>query len=86
MRTAIMTVAAFLGLTACADTQAPLNAGFGDAYHHNMAVQVIDPNPANAGSGAPDLEGERARIAIDRYRGAATLIPEETTTSDVGQE
>jgi hypothetical protein len=47
-----------------------------------MAVQVIDPNPANAGSGAPDLEGERARVAIDRYRGAATLAPVTTTTSE----
>jgi type IV pilus biogenesis protein CpaD/CtpE len=82
MRIAIFAVAAFVGLTACADTQGPLNPGFGDAYQHNMAVQVIDPNPANAGSGAPDLEGERARVAIDRYRGAATLAPVTTTTSE----
>ena len=82
MRIAIFAVAAFVALTACADTQSPLNPGFGDAYQHNMAVQVIDPNPANAGSGAPDLEGERARVAIDRYRGAATLAPITTTTSE----
>jgi type IV pilus biogenesis protein CpaD/CtpE len=83
MRTAIFLMAGFFGLAACADTQAPMNTGFGDAYHHNMAVQVIDPNPANAGSGAPALEGERARVAIDRYRGATTLKPVTTTTSDV---
>ena len=85
MRIAFLSVAVALGLTACADTQAPLNAGFGDAYYHNIAVQVIDPVPANAGSGAPDLEGQRARIAIDRYRSSTTLVPEETTTSDVGE-
>lgn len=81
MRIAIFTVAVLLALAACADTQGPMNPGFGDAYQHNMAVHVIDPTPANAGSGAPELEGERARIAIDRYRGAATIAPETTTTA-----
>jgi type IV pilus biogenesis protein CpaD/CtpE len=85
MRTALLTVAAALGLVACSDTQAPLNAGFGDAYYHNIAVQVIDPAPANAGSGPTDLEGERARIAIDRYRSSTTIVPEDTATSDVGE-
>jgi type IV pilus biogenesis protein CpaD/CtpE len=80
MRIAIFTVAVLLGLAACADTRAPMNPGFGNATEHNMAVHVIDPTPANAGSGAPELEGERARIAIDRYRGAATIAPETTTT------
>ena len=85
MRIALLTVAAALGLVACTDTQAPLNAGFGDAYYHNIAVQVIDPTPANAGSGAPDLEGERARVAIDRYRSSTTIVPEGTATTDVLQ-
>jgi type IV pilus biogenesis protein CpaD/CtpE len=84
MRTALLTVAAVFGLAACANTQEPLNANFGDAYYHNIAVQVIDPKPANAGSGPSDLEGERARVAIDRYRSSTTIVPEETATSDVG--
>jgi type IV pilus biogenesis protein CpaD/CtpE len=79
----VLIVAAVMTLVGCADTRAPLNAGFGDAYHHNIAVHVIDPNPANAGSGAPDLEGERARVAIDRYRSTTTIAPVTTTTSDV---
>lgn len=86
MRIAFLTVAAAFGLAACADTQAPLNPGFGDSYHHNMAVHVIDPNPANAGSGAADLNGERARVAIDRYRSSTTIVPEDLTTSDVSEE
>ncbi|HSD34298.1 MAG TPA: hypothetical protein VLE26_02680 [Alphaproteobacteria bacterium] len=84
MRTALLTVAAVFGLAACANTQEPLNANFGDAYYHNIAVQVIDPKPANAGSGPSDLEGERARVAIDRYRSSTTIVPEDTATSDVG--
>ena len=85
MRIALLTVATALGLVACTDTQAPINATFGDAYYHNIAVQVIDPTPANAGSGAPDLEGERARVAIDRYRSSTTIVPEGTATTDVLQ-
>lgn len=84
MRTALLTVAAVFGLAACTNTQEPLNANFGDAYYHNIAVQVIDPKPANAGSGPSDLEGERARVAIDRYRSSTTIAPEDTATSDVG--
>ncbi len=84
MRIAFLTVAAAFGLSACVDTQEPLNTGFGDAYHHNIAAQVIDPSPANAGSGATDLDGERAHIAIERYRSSTTIAPEDTTTtSDV---
>ena len=76
-------VAALPLLSACeTEPKATLAPNFGNAVTHNMAVQVIDPNPANAGSGAPDLEGERARVAIDRYRGAATLAPVTTTTSE----
>jgi type IV pilus biogenesis protein CpaD/CtpE len=85
MRITVLIVAGVVTVAGCADTQAPLNAGFGDAYDRNIAVQVIDPTPTNAGSGAPDFEGERARIAIDRYRGATTLVPETTTTSEVSE-
>jgi len=34
--------------------------------------------------GAPDLEGQRARIAIDRYDTTTTVAPVTTTTSSVG--
>ena len=87
MRIALLTVVAAFGLSACTNTQEPMNVGFGDAYHHNSAVHVINPTPANAGSGAPDLDGERGQIAIDRYRSSTTIAPEETTTtSDVTSE
>ena len=69
---------------ACGNTQEPINAGFGDAYYHNISVHVIDPAPANAGSGAPALDGERGRLAIDRYRSTTTVRPVTVTTSGVG--
>ena len=86
MRNVFLMATAALALVACTNKtpQMDLNTGFGDAYYHNIAVQVIDPKPANAGSGPSDLEGERARVAIDRYRSSTTIVPEDTATSDVG--
>ena len=87
MRIVFLTVVATLGLGACTNTlpQTDLNPGFGDSYYQNIAVQTIDPTPANAGSGAPDLEGQRAAIAIDRYHTTTTVVPVATTTSSVSQ-
>jgi hypothetical protein len=86
MRNVFLMATAALALVACTNKtpQMDLNTGFGDAYYHNIAAQVINPNPANAGSGAPDLEGQRARIAIDRYDTTTTVAPVTTTTSSVG--
>jgi type IV pilus biogenesis protein CpaD/CtpE len=83
MRNILLTIAAALSLVACTNKspQMDLNTGFGDAYYHNIAVQVINPTPANAGSGAPDLEAQRARIAIERYHTTTTLVPVATTTT-----
>ena len=86
MRNVLLMIAATVGLVACTNKapQMDLNTGFGDAYYHNIAAQVINPNPANAGSGAPDLEGQRGRIAIERYHTTTTVAPVTTTTSSVG--
>ena len=50
MRIALLTVVAAFGLSACTNTQEPMNVGFGDAYHHNIAVQVIDFPPQSQSS------------------------------------
>jgi type IV pilus biogenesis protein CpaD/CtpE len=85
MRNVFLMATAALALVACTNKtpQMDLNTGFGDAYYHNIAAQVINPNPANAGSGAPDLEGQRGRIAIERYHTTTTVAPVTTTTSSV---
>jgi type IV pilus biogenesis protein CpaD/CtpE len=86
MRKILLTIAATFSLAACTNKapQMDLNTGFGDAYYHNIAAQVVNPNPANAGSGAPDVDGQRARIAIDRYNTTTTIAPVTTTTTSVG--
>jgi len=84
VRNAIVVLIAAVAISACAQTNEPLNTGFGDSYYHNIALQVINPQPENAGSGAPNMDGERAGIAIERYKGAKTLEPVVVTTSGVG--
>lgn len=60
-----------LGSLALASACAPLDqpsAGFGNAVHHNINAQVVNPD-ANAGDlPPPELVGERTRDAFDRYR------------------
>jgi type IV pilus biogenesis protein CpaD/CtpE len=84
VRNATLVLIAAMGLSACVEANEPLQSGFGDAYHHNIAVQVINPQPENAGSGAPNLDGDRAGLAIERYKSAKTLEPVVVTTSGVG--
>jgi type IV pilus biogenesis protein CpaD/CtpE len=54
-----------LALAACADPHQPLSADFGNAVNSNIAAQVVNPNPALAGSN--DTDGQRIGSAISRY-------------------
>jgi len=74
-----------LGLAGCPNTQEPINTGFGDAYYHNIALQVVNPQPANAGSGPTNLDGDRAHVAIERYKANKSIQPISPTTSELGQ-
>ena len=77
--------AASFSLAACNsiyDHSQPLNAGFGNSIKHNDAVAIIDPTPANASDGAPDLDGKRAKLAIERYETGAVTEAEAEEVSD----
>ena len=86
VRNATITLIVAMGLSACVESNEPLQSGFGDAYHHNIAVQVINPEPENAGSGAPNLDGERAGLAIERYKAGNIIEPVQVDTSSVSTE
>lgn len=59
-----------------------LGEGFGDASQTNMALQVIDPEPSDA---ADYMHGDRAYLALTRYRTGKVTEPEEIrTTTTVG--
>ena len=55
-----------LALGACKHTM-PLGSDFGNAVNQNHALHVVDPQPAGAGAGAPDLDGTRAIGGFERY-------------------
>ncbi len=66
-----------LAVSACENRNIPpLGKDFGNATLHNMSQHIINPEPVTAGYGAPDLDGERAKGAIDRYKSGTVIEPE----------
>ncbi len=63
---------------------APLGRDFGDTTSHNISQHVIDPEPVHIGSGAPAMDGERAKSAVDRYRSGRVLAPQAESTGGGG--
>ena len=64
---------ALLMLSACTTAPLPqagsLDAGFGETTKYNAAVQIIDPEPVYAATGAqPGDHGEKGAAAVKRYR------------------
>jgi type IV pilus biogenesis protein CpaD/CtpE len=59
-----------------------LGFDFGNAVHHNAAVQIVDPKPMHADDAAPALDGKRAAAAIWRYQNGGVFEPEAESTSD----
>ncbi len=59
----------------------PLGRDFGNATLHNMSLHIINPEPATAGYGAPALDGDRAKGAIERYKSGTVIAPTEDSTN-----
>ena len=78
--------AAVLATGACVGPRigGPLGADFGNAVSHNAGQHVIDPRPAQALEGAPDMDGARAAGALERYRGGQATAPKSPETSAFG--
>lgn len=80
-------IAALALMAACAPIDQP-SPGFGDAVRHNIAAQVVNPDPHPLDLPPPELDGERARDAIDRYRAGKVKrpMPLGTTTVIKGEQ
>ena len=61
-----------------------LGKDFGNAVSHNAEQHIIDPIPAQAAAGAPEMDGARAAGAIRRYRSGEVTAPETLETSEFG--
>lgn len=75
-----------VALAACenpAKPKAVLHSGFGDAVRHNMAVQLVNPE-GSQDFGPTPMDGDRAGIAVTRYRTGQTEEVVEQRTADVG--
>lgn len=62
----------------------PLGRDFGNATEQNMSLQIINPEPVYADSGAPDMDGTKADGAIDRYKSGSVIAPQAEDTGGVG--
>jgi len=65
----LSTGAALLAAGGCA----PVDPGFSEALHYDMAVQTIDPDPQYPADALnPGYHGEKAQKATERYRKGTT--------------
>ncbi len=83
MKTALTasSIALLFFVAGCQHTQ-PLGRDFGNSVHHNMSMHIIDPAPSYEGREVPDMDGERAAVAIENYT-TGTVI--EAEAEEVGE-
>ncbi len=60
----------------------PLGTGFGNAIRHNMAAQIIAPEPRLATEPPAALDGRRSAGAIQRYEKGEVIEPEKLRTTE----
>ena len=54
---------------------------FGEAVQHNMAAQIIDPEPEDLA--LPPADGDRILLMTGRYKADKVKKPEETTIGPI---
>lgn len=81
VRSGMLAVMLPLAMAGCTG-QDHLGPGFGDAVTHNRVAQIVDPNPVYPGP--VTLDGERAGLALKRYRTGTVIPPIDLRTSSVG--
>ena len=80
----MLPLALLFAVAACQHLE-PLGRDYGNAYNHNLSLQVIDPAPNLEGKEIPDMEGTRASGAMERYNTGTVIEPESIeTTSGFG--
>lgn len=60
-----------------------ITAGAGNAVAHNIAAQTIDPWPKHSANKKIDMDGDRALIAIDRYKANKSIEPTGLETQSI---
>jgi type IV pilus biogenesis protein CpaD/CtpE len=75
-------------LAACADADLLAEEGtpspqFGVAQRHNLAAQIANPD-APAADGQQTMDGQRAALALDRYKEGKVIKPADVLIGEVG--
>lgn len=70
------------GLAAC-EGSVIATPGVGDAVHHNIAMQVINPDPHPGDEPPPETSGRRIGDAAERYRSGEVIQPVPINTSAI---
>ena len=76
-------IALLFFVAGCQHTQ-PLGRDFGNSVHHNMSMHIIDPAPSFEGREVPDMDAERAAVAIENYTTGNVIEPEAESISGFG--
>ncbi len=81
---ATLPVVLMLAVSACGVNRniPPLGKDFGNATTHNLSQHIINPEPVTAGYGAPALDGERAKGAMERYKSGSVIQPDTESTGN----
>jgi hypothetical protein len=86
---ALTPLSALVLLAACAGTgpdgqPAPVTSEvtYGEAVRHNMAAQIVDPEPADLT--LPPADGNRTLLMLRRYQVDKVKPPQETSINTIG--
>jgi hypothetical protein len=85
MRTPYLPLFGLLAALAGCDTPPepePAATPFGEAVRKNILVQAVNPEGAPPPAVEPGLDGDRALLAIDRYKAGKVIQPEGIETTD----
>lgn len=63
-----------------------VSLGAGDATATNAVTQTIDPWPLHAKNTKINQEGERARVAIERYQQNKSIPPKAVNTTTISSQ
>ena len=63
-----------------------ITSSAGNANAANMAVQTIDPWPANSKNTKTHLDGQRAGVAITRYQQNKSIQPKGLGTTTISEQ
>jgi len=81
--TIVLSSALLVGLAGCYPEYQPENHGVGDSIVHNVAEQVVNPEPDKT-IAPTELNGNRAAAAYSRYQAGRVIQPVGGSISNLG--